>query len=281
MVLKQRSRPSRGWAVRAARLAVTALVLGLGISYLWFAASDWRLTDAEAYWNAGMRIREGLPLYPAVSDVEASDVYRYAPWFAWMTVPFTFLPVWVAGLIWTAILVAASCLAMLPLVRRRAWLAVAFFWPILIGISAIGNVQPLLVAALVLGVQRKSGPVWIAAAASLKVVPILFALVYVGRREWGRAIAVAFITLVLVAPAFLYDLTNYVTDAGPAAGLFQWTYVYVPCVVLLSGITLVSARSRFGWLAAAAAVVIAVPRLFVYDVTFIQVGAPAEQDGPR
>ncbi|MEO8245857.1 MAG: glycosyltransferase family 87 protein [Chloroflexota bacterium] len=260
------------------RLVVTAIVLGLGISYLWFAVSDWRLTDAEAYWNAAMRLRDGLPLYPPLSNVEASDVYRYAPWFAWLAVPLTFLPVAVAGALWSTVLVLASCFAILPLVHRGAWLAAAFFWPILIGISAIGNVQPLLVAALVLGVERRSGPLWIAAAASLKVVPILFTLVYLGRREWGRAAAAFAITIVLVAPAFLYDLSGYPSDAGRAAGLFQEPPLYVAVVLVLAATSLLAAKSRGAWLAAAATAVVALPRLFVYDVTFVLIGLPAEPD---
>ena len=39
-----------------------------------------------------------------VGNVEASDVYRYAPWFAWLTVPFTYLPIWLAGAIWSLML---------------------------------------------------------------------------------------------------------------------------------------------------------------------------------
>jgi hypothetical protein len=44
------------------------------------------------------------------------------------------------------------------------------------------------------------------------------------------------------------------------------------------GTTLRSPRRRFGWLAAAVSVVLALPRLFVYDVTYLMVGAPASAD---
>lgn len=78
-----------------------------------------------------------------------------------------------------------SVAAVVPMARRRAWLQVMFFFPILIGISAVGNAQALMVAWLVWGAERRSGPLWIALAASLKAVPILFAIVYIGRRQWG------------------------------------------------------------------------------------------------
>ncbi len=71
--------------------------------------------------------------------------------------------------------------------RRGAWIGVAFFLPILIGISAGGNVHALLIAALVLDVERRSGPAWIGVAASLKLFPLLFVLTYLGRRQWRRA----------------------------------------------------------------------------------------------
>src|SRR4029079_944327 len=111
-------------------------------------------------------------------------IYRYAPWLAWLAVPWTYLPPPVAGALWSAVLLAASGLALVPLVRAGAWVLVAFFAPILVGISAVGNIQPLIVAALVWGVERRSGPVWVALAASLKVFPLLLALVYAGRRQW-------------------------------------------------------------------------------------------------
>lgn len=56
---------------------------------------------------------------------------------------------------------------------------------ILLAASASALV-PLIVAALVLGVERRTGPPWIAFAASLKAVPILFVVTYLGRREWVR-----------------------------------------------------------------------------------------------
>jgi hypothetical protein len=259
---------------RAARLVVTALLVGLGIALLVFAVSDWRLTDASAYWDAAQRIRAGDELYPVVPDVEASSVYRYAPWFAWLAVPFTFLPVTVAGAIWSAMLVAASTAAVVPLVQRRSSSVAFFFWTVLIGISAIGNVQPLIVAALVWGVERRSGPIWIAAAASLKAFPILFVLVYLGRRDWLRAALTGVAALVLVAPFLFYDLSGYTTEVGMAGALISWPPTYVIAVTSSAIATLLLARGRYGWLAAAATVGLALPRLFVYDVTFVQVGSP-------
>jgi hypothetical protein len=255
--------------VRAARLVTIALVVGLGVSQLILSVGDWHLSDMDAYWEAALRIRDGEPLYPPLADSEASSVYRYAPWFAWAWVPLTTLPRVAANVLWSGVLLLASAAALWPLIRLRAWLPVAFFLPILVGISAIGNVQPLIVAALVLGVERRTGPLWIAAAASLKAVPILFAATYVGRRQWVRAVATVVLTALLVAPMLAYDLSDYPAGAGDAAALAAWPIVWA---VLVGGAVVISlrlARGELGWLASATAATLAVPRLFVYDLTLL------------
>ena len=168
----------------------------------------------------------------------------------------------------------------MPLVRSRHWLLVAFFAPILIGISAVGNVHPLLIAPLAWSVERRGGPFWIGVAASLKVFPILFALVYLGRGQWRQALVAVAVAAVLWAPALLYDLRGYATEAGQAASLISAPILWAVVVGAAIGATLRLARGSFGWLAAAVSVVVALPRLFVYDVTYLMVGAPAD-DGRR
>jgi hypothetical protein len=259
---------------RVPRALVRALVIGMGIALLYWAVTDWSMADAGAYWQAALRLREGEPLYPAVTNVESSEVYRYAPWFAWLTVPFTFLPMAAAGAIWSVVLVVASILAVVPLARRGAWLQAWLFGTVLIGISANGNVHALMILALVWGLEHRSGPLWVALAASLKAVPILFALVYLGRRQWWRFGLTAALTAILVAPFLLYDLSNYVTTAGFAGLLITWPPAYVAVVIGAVGATVYLARGRFGWLAAATAVSLALPRYFVYDITLLLPGAP-------
>lgn len=260
--------------LRLARTLALAVIIGIGIFNLVQAATHWTLSDAGAYWNAALRLRGGEPLYPLLTDIDASEVYRYAPWFAWLAIPASYLPMQVAGAAWSALLLAASGLALVPLARARAWVAVAFFGPILVGISAVGNVHPLLIAALAWTVERRSGPLWVGVAASLKIFPVLFALVYLGRREWGRFGAAVAVTALLWAPALLYDLRGYATEAGQAASLIAVPILWAVVVGAAIGVTLRLATGRFGWLAAAVSVVLALPRLFVYDVTYLIVGAP-------
>jgi hypothetical protein len=257
---------------RLPRTFTIALILGLGISQLLLALADWHLSDANAYWNAAQRLRSGQELYPTLQNVEASDVYRYAPWFAWAWIPLTHLPKGLAFGLWSIVLLGASGAALWPLIQRRAWLAVAFFLPILVGISGIGNVQPLIVAALVLGLQHRTGPLWIAVAASLKAIPILFVITYLGRGQWMRAAASVALTGTLVAPLLMHDLSDYPTSASAAAFLIQWPMLYGVAIAAGIAISLRTAATRAGWLASATTVAVALPRFFVYDVTFLMAG---------
>lgn len=263
--------------MRLARTVALAVIIGIGLVNLIQAATHWTLSDAAAYWNAGLRLGDGEPLYPQLANVDASEVYRYAPWLAWLAVPVTFLPGQLAGALWSVVLLAASAIALVPLARARAWLAVAFFGPILVGISAVGNIHPLVIAPLVWTVERRSGPVWVGIAASLKIFPILFALVYLGRREWLRAGVAVAVTAVLWAPALLYDLSGYATEPGLAASLISMPLLWAVVVGAAIGVALRLAPTPFGWLAAALSVVLALPRLFVYDVTYLMVGAPRDR----
>jgi hypothetical protein len=260
--------------VRLARIVALAVIIGIGFNHVYWSALDWHLDDMNAYWEAGLRLRAGDPLFPPVSDVLASEVYRYSPWFAWVWVPLTTLPRDLVNVAWSLLLLAGSFVAVWPMASRGAWVGVAFFLPILIGISAGGNVHALLVAVLVLGVERRSGPVWIGIVASLKLFPILFVLTYLGRREWGRAVAAAAVAAILLAPYLLYDLSNYVTTAGGAALLLDWPIVYAVVVLAAVGAALWLAPTRWSWLASSAAVVLALPRSFLYDVTWVMVGDP-------
>ncbi len=77
---------------RLARTVALAVIIAIGIFNVYMAVTHWDLLDANAYWQAGLRLRAGEPLYPALTSAEGSEIYRYAPWFAWLAVPWTYLP---------------------------------------------------------------------------------------------------------------------------------------------------------------------------------------------
>jgi hypothetical protein len=263
--------------VRGARLLAVAIVIGWSVANIIQRVGAWSLSDMDAYWNAAMRLREGGPLYPAVTDPSAVDIYKYAPWFAWLWIPLTLLPKTVVGIGWSALLVGASLAAIAPLASPPSLTrltAAALLGSLLLWSAASGNVQPMLVAALVHGIARRSGPVWIGLAASLKVFPLFYALVYVGRRAWGKAALAILVTAILWAPALLYDLANFqggVADSpNPALAISPLLYAAVVAVAV--GGVLVAARTKYAWLAGAAGLFAILPRVSLIDLTHLAVG---------
>jgi len=258
-------------------VAATLLFALMGYALLTYALSREAGADVAAYWGAAERIRAGEPLYVA-GAANASDLYRYAPWFAYVWVPLTFLPREAVTMAWVGLMILAAIVSAAPLVSRGLAGTAAFslFAPIQLEAAVFGNVQPLLVLMLLWGVERRSGPLWIAIGASLKAVPLLLALVYASRGEWRRAGLAVALTALLAAPALLFDLSNYPTQAGP--GQISLTAVagqlYLAVAITMLGITFVAARgrSRFAWLAGAGAMMAALPRLLPYEIGFLLVG---------
>lgn len=266
---------------RAARSA--ALVLGaLGVLVLIGAGWNARVQpDTDAYWLAAHRLREGLPLY--VSLANDTEIYRYAPWFALAWVPLTYLPQDVAYLIWRSILVVATVGAVAPLVRRATPAAVVIsiiFGGVLLSSIVAGNVTPLLVGALVVGVRGRGGPIVVGLAASLKVFPILFVAGYLAERRWVDA-GLAIVTAGLLWAGILaFDPATFTRIGGAefyvgGVSLFSVSALlwFPVAVVALMGVTrFMLQRSGWTWLAAAAAIPVAVPRVWLPDVAYVLVG---------
>jgi hypothetical protein len=262
---------------RVAQLLALAICIGMGLALVIANVRSWELEDAEAYWNAALRLRHGgalyVPVNPAADEMLA---YRYAPWFAWLWVPLTFLPKVLVEVGWSALLVVAIGVAVAPLLRTRTVAAIclaALMGGLLVRTASTGNVHALLIAALVYGTPRRSGPIWIGVAASLKFVPLGYALVYAGRREWRRAATVVVVTAILLGPTLLYDLANYPTAAGDSlsllslAGPIPWVVV----ALMFAAAAMALARTRFAFLAASTAVLAAIPRLDLYNLTYLLV----------
>ena len=272
-------RSPTGWA---AATAVSVLIALAAFALATYALSRQPGVDVVAYWNAAERLRDGQPLY-AGGAANASDLYRYAPWFAAAWIPLTYLPHDAMTAAWVALMVAAALLSTVPLLRigPLGWAAFAIFAPLQLIGAAFGNVQPLLVLGLMWGVERRSGPLWIALGASLKGVPLLLALVYAGRGEWRRAAVSLGLGALLVAPAFLFDLSHYSTSPGPnqmslaAVSPFLW----LPVALAAVAATWALASTRFAWLAGAVAMIAALPRLLVYETGFLLIGLSGRRRG--
>jgi hypothetical protein len=237
-------------------------------------------SDVAAYWGAAERIRAGESLYLA-GVANASDLYRYAPWFAYAWVPLTFLPRELVTNVWVGLMLVAALASTLPLLRHgvAGTAAFALFAPLQVQGAIFGNIQPLLVLMLLWGVERRSGPLWIAVGASLKAVPLLLALVYAGRGEWHRAGLALALTVVLAAPALLFDLSGYSTQPGPGnmSLISAAALLYLGAAVLMTCLAFVAAKSRYRWVVGALAMIAVLPRFLTYEISFLLVGLT----GPR
>jgi hypothetical protein len=255
---------------RLARLVAIAIAAGLGIAMIWANAISWGLEDWRTYLIAADRVATGGPVYDWSGGPEY--VYRYAPWFAYALVPFLSIPIAAADVVWTAIVIGGTLLAILPLLRQRTLASIAvglLMAGLLVRVASTGNVHPLLIGALVVGLHTRAGPVVVAFAASLKAVPLLFAAVYVVERRW-KALAVALVlTAILVAPMLWL---GYETVPGSSESLYDlspvaWGATAVAGLVSLAFLTV--RRSRHVALAAGIAAVLALPRSFLYDLTLL------------
>jgi hypothetical protein len=256
------------------RLVERAVALGLAIGLVAFMLTrSFNLTDGDAYWNAAMRLRDGLPLYPLIENQDLPTTYRYAPWLAWMWVPFTYLPHFAVLAAWQGFLFACAALACIPAMRRGEWLLAAFCGSMLAWSVQGGNVHAALVAMLVYAVGTRWGPIAIGVAASLKIFPIGYAAVYVARREWGKALVAAGVALALWAPALLYGLGAYPTEVGRTPNLWS---IHPVLWVGASVVALILVMRHRTWWSGSVFVVLGTLRFIAYDFGYLLVG----QDGP-
>lgn len=265
----------------AGRLAVVLLGAAMLVIGVTTVVPNWHLTDLKAYLAAGEVLASGgNPFEVELWERGLPFYYHYSPWFAALFVPLLGLPSALVHVGWSLLLAVAAVISLIPLVRQHGWralpllLMMAFLY---LNLIAEGNVQPLLLAGLVWTLERRAGPLMIGIAASLKLVPILLALVYVGRREWMKAIIAGIATGVLLAPTLVYDIAPTAVETG-GTGLFTSAPVlWAALVAIALAATLLLARTSIAWLAAATATIIALPRLLVFDLTNLLTAIPARR----
>lgn len=263
---------------RVARL----VAMGVAIGWLAYVGTSWILlwnpADAGAYYDAAARLRDGQPLYQSANP-EAHEVYRYAPWFAYAWMPLTLMPRDVVLHGWSVFMLGCSVIAVLPILRFGTPAAVALatlLGAFLIETAMFGNAHPLVVALLVVTARRSGFPVAVGVSASLKLVPILFSAVWLGRGEWKPAAVAIGTAAVLWIHALAFDLDGYVTD--PGTGLLS-LYAISPALWFaaataagLVAVCLVARRSRWAWISVAVLMFIGPPRVVLSYLAFL---APA------
>lgn len=206
----------RGAVLRAPVPAATLVALAICAIYaaanLVLVTQNWEFDDVHAYLNAATRLGAGGPLY--VSAPDPSDLYLYAPWFAFAWMPMTALPRLTVEVGWAVMLVAATLAALWPLRRTVAGVALALLLGgLLYRTAGWGNVQPLMVVALVYALPTRAGP-WVAGiAASLKPWAVLAVPVYAWRREWRSVAIVMGVAALLWLPALWFGIGSYPAGA--------------------------------------------------------------------
>ena len=257
---------------RYARIVAVGVLAAIAIDNVYFAIVQWPLHDMDVYLSAASRLKNGQPLY-IPGDV-AVDSFWYAPWFAVAWMPLTFLPRLVVAVLWSGALLAATAVVTVMLARigRNGPMLALLVGPLLFAVSAGGNIQALMVLSLVWGFNRGSGPFWVAIAASMKYTPILLALTYVARREWFRAISAGLLAAALIGPSFVLRLLNAGVRSQAASSLLGSSSPAYLIVVAAFALLAIAGRRQYSTLASATAAVLALPRLFAYDVTLIATG---------
>src|SRR5688500_15826301 len=94
------------------RAVAFAILIAYALAALLAVTTHWYFEDADAYSSAAHRLRSGEPLY--IGGGAEPWTYRYAPWFAWMWVPLSYLPHGLVMAAWGVLLALSA-----------AWLA----WP--------------------------------------------------------------------------------------------------------------------------------------------------------
>jgi hypothetical protein len=247
--------------------------------------------DAEAYWLAAHRLRDGLALYGGPRGDE-TEIYRYAPWFAFAWVPLTYLGHDAAFTLWRVMLLAASLAAVWPLVRRPSPASVTLavlMGGLLISHLPAANATPLMVGMLVVGVRSRVGPIFLGLAGSLKVFPLLLVAGYVAERRWLYAAVAIAVSSMLWLNILAFDVLLYTQIGGPSfyvGGLSLLSVsplLWLPVAAAAGGtvVALAVRRSPWTWLAAGAAIPMAVPRVWLPDASYLLVGLASLGELPR
>ena len=193
--------------------------------------------------------------------------------------PLTYLPRTLVEWSWAATLAGASIAILVALLRLRsaaAWALAFVITPWLLSLVQVGNIQPLVVAALAFGISRRSGPVWIGLSASLKFVPMAYVLVYVARRQFRRVAVSVILTGIFLAPIVLYDLSGYTTAPGRSVSFYYFVsplaWVITAAASTAIAVWLALRRSPYVWVATAVAVGLLAPRTHETYATYLVIG---------
>ncbi|HTS46698.1 MAG TPA: glycosyltransferase family 87 protein [Bryobacteraceae bacterium] len=183
-----------------------------------------RNTDFGAYWHGVRNYMNGTkPLYGPLSGMEYPQEFRYPPVTVLFFLPLTRLPLRVASFCW--ILMAWVACSIATYLAIRAWklrftvggtlLGVIFLAPYVVLAVKFGNVQPYLIALVLLALLfAETHPGWsglaLAVAICFKVWPLFFAPWLLLRRRRSALYYAGGATAVLwTAPVLFFGWSRY------------------------------------------------------------------------
>jgi len=272
--------------VRWVFIAASVLGLIIGIDTLILHLRLDPLADVRAYYDAGARLNAGLPLYVQTATTDDPGFYRYPPLLAIAFRPLALLPYETAALIWEALLIVLFVGTLVRLGLRNRWTWIVSGWlaaPIAWSL-AVGQAQVAVTFLVALG-----SPWGIALAANLKILPIIVAVYWIGRRDWravGRVTAwlIGLVLLQLVLePAGTIAFIGF-SDLGQVGNVENRSlYAFSPIlwgvfVVGFLALTLRFAPTRAGWALAVSASVLVSPRLLMYQLSTLQAAVRSPGD---
>ena len=261
--------------LRAVLFGAAVIGVLIGVNNLVLHLTMDPLADVHAYYDAGARLNAGLPLYDQPADTNAAAFYRYPPLLAIAFRPLALLPFGVAAALWEVTLIASFVVALRRLGHGRpaAWLALGILAMPVAWSLTIGQAQVLVTALLAFG-----APWAVALAANLKLLPVLAAVYWLGRRDWrslGRFVAwiagLALLQLVLEPRGTIAYLSfPSLGQVGEVSNLSPYGISPLLWLVLVAAGTVLALRlagTRYGWAAAVALAVLATPRLLAYQLS--------------
>jgi Glycosyltransferase family 87 len=266
-------RPGPG--LRSIRLLAFAIGVAstlFGIAMLWFLVPTALMADFRAYYEGAARLNAGQPLYLPGANTNAADFYRYPPLLAIAVRPLALLPFEAAASIWATLIGVAFGLTVLRLGPRgrQTWLVLGILGLPTIWAIVIGQGQVIVTLLLTLG-----APWAVALATQVKILPGLVAIYWIGRRDWGSAgrfLAVSGALCLLqfaLAPSDSIAFLSFsnLAQVGAVQNLSPYAIspaLWFGCAVAGGIVTLVAARTRWGWAAAVTYSVAFSPRLLIY-----------------
>jgi hypothetical protein len=276
----------RSRRVRWVLIAASVLGLVIGIDTLILHLRLDPLADVRAYYDAGARLNAGKPLYVQTATTDDPGFYRYPPLLAIAFRPLALLPYETAALMWEAFLIVLFVGTLIRLGLRNPWTWIVSGWlaaPIAWSL-AIGQAQVAVTFLVALG-----SPWAIALAGNLKILPVIVAVYWIGRRDW-RAIRNLVIWLIgLIALQFVLEPAGTIafisfSDLSQVGNVQNRSlYAFSPLLwgafaVGFVALALRFAPSKAGWALAVSASVLVSPRLLMYQLSTLQAAVRSPDD---